>query len=391
MKLAFLSLLAVLMAAPALAQNTPARAPDLQKRLDDYNRARKAFLAESEAYWTAIAEKRRLRAQKRRTAQAVTREDYVLTQPPVYTGPQRPIDPSVPQRDETIPPKPWIPVIADFLKAAREHYGFVPDRPASERAFKRAYVQAALTAGLTREQILRVYAFETGGNGTYDLQAGLNPARPDSRAISPAMGYNQLLSTNSVSLLAMHGEDFVKTLTQKAASLPAAEKAALTRKIEILRRMIAQSRTVPRQWAEHDKLANTPAGYGMHAAVLDRDIGPLLQTQKLLNSVQFARMRGVKRPLTGAELELMNFTGDGNGIDMVLMPDSLREIVPTSNFFQQRGYERNPVARRTGTVAKLIADMDSRMDRFSQNAGAKEMAATFQALNSEGPAPRRLP
>jgi hypothetical protein len=112
----------------------------------------------------------------------------------------------------------------------------------------------------------------------------------------------------------------------------------------------------------------------MHAAVLDRDIGPLLQTQKLLNSAQFAKRRGVTRPLTGAELELMNFTGDGNGIDMVSMPDALRAIVPTANFFQQRGYERNPIARRTGTVAKLIADMDTRMDRYLQNAGAKEMA-----------------
>jgi len=361
----------------ALAQNTAKLPPDIQKRLDDYNRARKAFLAESDAYWSAIAEKRKLRAQKRRSGEPVTRDDYVLTQPPVYTGPERPVHPSIPERDETIPPKPPIPVIADFLKAAHEHYSFVPERPGSERDFKRAYVQTALAAGLTREQILRVYAFETGGNGTYDMQAGVNPGKPDSRAISPAMGYNQLLATNTVSLLAGHGDDFVKMLMQKAAALPPDAKAALTRKVEILRRMIAASRTVPNQWAEHDKLANTPMGYGMHAAVLDRDIGPLLQTQKLLNSVLFARMRGVKRPLTGAELELMNFTGDGNGIDMVSMPQDLREIVPTANFFQQRGYERNPIARRTGTVARLIADMDSRMDRYSQAPGAREMAGVF--------------
>jgi hypothetical protein len=374
--LLFCLLLGLASAPGSLAQNAK-RSPDLQKKLDDYTRARNAFLAESDAYWTAIAEKRKLRAQKRRAGEPVTRDDYVLTQPPVYTGPPRPIDPSIPERDETIPPKPFIPVIADFLKAAREHYNFVPERPASERDFKRTYARVATASGLTREQILRVYAFETGGNGTYDMQAGVNPAKPDSRAISPAMGYNQLLATNSVSLLAGHGEDFVKALTQKASALPPEARAALTRKIEILRRMIAQSRTVPNRWAEHDKLANTPQGYGMHAAVLDRDIGPLLQTQKLLNSVLFARTRGVKRALTGAELELMNFTGDGNGIDMVAMPQDLREIVPTSNFFQQRGYERNPIARRTGTVAKLVADMDSRMDRYAQNPGAKEMAGAF--------------
>jgi hypothetical protein len=372
-----LAWLAVCGADAALAQNAPRRSPELQKKLDDYTRARKAFLAESESYWNAISDKRRLRAQKRRSGEAVTRDDYVLTQPPVYAGPPRPADPSIPERDETIPPRKFIPVVADFLKAAREHYNFVPDRPASERDFKRAYVQTALASGLTREQIIRVYAFETGGNGTYDMQAGINPAKPESRAISPAMGYNQLLATNSVSLLAGHGDEFVKALTQKAAALPPDARAAFTRKIETLRRMIAASRTVPNRWAEHDKLADTPQGYAMHAAVLDRDIGPLLQTQKLLNSVLFARQRGVRRALTGAELELMNFTGDGNGIDMVSMPQELREIVPTSNFFQQRGYERNPVARRTGTVAKLIADMDSRMDRYSQNPGAKELTGLF--------------
>lgn len=367
----------VMLSPASLAQDAAKLPPDIQRKIDDYNRARKAFLAESDAYWSAISEKRKRRAQKRRSGEPVTREDYVLTQPPVYTGPERPVHPSIPERDETIPPKPPIPVIADFLKAAREHYNFVPDRPASERDFKRAYAQVALASGLTREQIIRVYAFETGGNGTYDMQAGVNPNRPESRAISPAMGYNQLLATNTVSLFAGHGEDFVKALTDKAAALPPEQKIVLTRKIDILRRMIAASRTVPNQWAEHDKLAMTPQGYGMHAAVLDRDIGPLLQTQKLLNSVNFARMRGVNRALTGAELELMNFTGDGNGIDMVSMPQDLREIVPTANFFQQRGYERNPIARRTGTVAKLVADMDSRMDRYSQNPGAKEMAASF--------------
>lgn len=367
---------AAAIALPATAQ-APKLSPAVQKQLDDYTRARKAFLAESEAYWNAITEKRRLRAQKRRNGEQAVREDYVLTQPPVYAGPPRPVDPSIPERDDTVPPRKPIPVTADFLKYARAHYDFVPRRPQSERDFKRAYARTALSAGLTREQIVRVYAFETGGNGTYDMQAGVNPNKPESRAISPAMGYNQLLATNSVSLLAGHGDDFVKVLTQRAAQLAGEEKAALTRKIDTLRRMIAFSRTVPNQWAEHDKLANTPGGLGIHAAVLDRDIGPLLQTQKLLNSVLFARMRGVRRPLTAAELEMMNFTGDGNGIDMVSMPEALRAEVPTSNFFQQRGYERNPVARRTGTVAKLFADMESRMDRYAQNPGAKELAGAF--------------
>jgi hypothetical protein len=121
----------------------------------------------------------------------------------------------------------------------------------------------------------------------------------------------------------------------------------------------------------------TMGGMGIHAAILDIDIGPLLQVQKLLDSVQFARAKGYSAPLTAAELELMNLTGDGNGFDMVTMPREMRERVPTANFFQQSGYERNPVARRTGVVAGLIADIESKMLRASQSPGARDLAAAF--------------
>ncbi len=111
--------------------------------------------------------------------------------------------------------------------------------------------------------------------------------------------------------------------------------------------------------------------------MLDIDVGPLLQVQKLLNSVKFARAYHYDKPLTAAELELMNLTGDGNGIDMVLMPQSLREKVPTSNFFQRRGYERNPVARRTKVVAGLVAEIQRHMDRNASKPGARELAAAY--------------
>ena len=32
---------------------------------------------------------------------------------------------------------------------------------------------------------------------------------------------------------------------------------------------------------------------------------------------------------------MMNLTGDGTGLDMVTMPQAMREQVPTSNFFQR--------------------------------------------------------
>jgi hypothetical protein len=290
--------------------------------------------------------------------------------------PPRPVDPNAPAP----PPaeRPEIPVVADFLKNAAEQFGFVPDRPASDFDFKRAYAKAALAAGLTREQIVGVYAFETGGNGTYDSQAGLVPYRPGAHAISPAVGYNQLLSTNTVSLLAEDGNRYLQALRQKAKGLSGPAKLAMERKIEGLKRMIAYSRSVPNRWSEHDRLAKTTlGGFGIHAAVLDLDLGPMLQVQKLTNSVRFARAKGYNAPLTAAELELMNLTGDGNGFDMVTMPQALRARVPTSNFFQPEGYERNPVARRTGVVANLVADIEAKMNRGAQAQGAREMAAAF--------------
>ena len=66
---------------------------------------------------------------------------------------------------------------------------------------------------------------------------------------------------------------------------------------------------------------------------------------------------------------MMNLTGDGTGLDMVTMPQAMREQVPTSNFFQRSGYERNPVAIRNNTVAKLLAVTDARMDSQQQQPG----------------------
>jgi hypothetical protein len=349
-----------------------------QSAAEQYARARRAFGDEAGAYWRSITEKRQIRNAKRRNNEPIQIDDYVLTQPPVYAGPPRPIDPAAPDAEPTAPRKPDIPVLADFLKAAAEQFRFVPQRPESELAFKRAYAKLASAAGLTRDQIVRVYAFETGGNGTYDAQAGLTHPRPGARAISPAIGYNQLLSTNSVALMAEQGDRFIKTLQQMAEGLTGDPKKAMEQKIEAVRRMVAFSRTVPNAWSEHDNLAkNTPGGLGIHAAILDRDIGPLLQAQKLLDSVLFARRKGHDAPLTAAELEMMNLTGDGNGFDMVAMPPAVRQRVPTANFFQQSGYERNPIARRTGVVAALFASIDKKMDEGSQLQGAKDLAAAY--------------
>jgi hypothetical protein len=364
-------------AVEAMAQAaTPAAIADYRRKLAAYQEARAAFEEDAGAYWNSIADKRRGRNAKRRDHQPVTLDDYVLTQPPLYAGPKQPVNP---EPEEERPPRQrkYIPVVADLLKAAAEQFQFVPQRPASEMDFKRAYAQVARAYGLTKEQAVRVYSFETGGNGNHDMQSGLSASRPGSRAISTAVGYNQLLTTNSVELLAEQGPDILRALGEKAARLSGSQRAAMERKSAVVRRMVAYARSVPDTWSAHEKLADTPKGWAIHALVLDVDVGPLLQIHKLLTSVIFARNKGYTHPLTAAELEMMNLTGDGTGLDMVTMPQAMRERVPTSNFFQRSGYERNPVAIRHNTVAQLLAVTDVRMDSNSAKPGARELAAAF--------------
>ncbi|HLX13609.1 MAG TPA: hypothetical protein VKS24_00180 [Bradyrhizobium sp.] len=359
----------------AMAQAASVQAAaEYRRLLREYQAARAAFEQEADAYWNSIAEKRRGRSAKRREHLAVALDDYVLTQPPVYTGPKRPVSPEGEVAPEVKPRQhKVIPLVGDLLQAANEYFQWTPQKPASEIEFKRAYARVASAAGLTREQAVRVYSFETGGNGNYDMQSGLRGGR----AISTAIGYNQLLTTNSVELLAEQGHEFIRDLTQRAAQLSGVPRQALDRKLAVLKKMVAFARSVPDDWSQHEKLADTPQGWALHAMVLDIDVGPLLQTHKLLTSVIFARAKGFNRPLSAAELEMMNLTGDSTGLDMVTMPQALREQVPTSNFFQRAGYERNPVAIRHNTVAKLLAVTDSRMDSNSNLPGAKELAAAF--------------
>lgn len=348
---------------------------DYQRKLAAYEAAWRAHEAVAGPYWDAIAEKRKIRFAKRRNHEPVLLDDYVLTQPPLYSGPPRPVDPTAPEVDPG-PAKP-IPVMADFLAAAKQYFNFVPERPASDLAFKSAYARIAASAGITREQAVRVYAFETGGDGSYDVQSGLTSKRPNARAISTAVGYNQLVNTNTISILADKGDRFVRALQAKAATLSGAQRRALDAKIAILQRMIRFCRSVPRRWSAQQDLANTPQGQGVHAVLLDIDIGPYLQTQKLADSIAFARLKKYNAPLTAAELEMMNLTGDGNGIDMVMMPDQMRRVVPTANFFQRSGYERNPVAIRNNVVAELMAVTDRRMDSGQNAPGAQELASAF--------------
>ena len=157
---------------------SPQAIAEYRRKLKEYQEARAAFEEEAGAYWASISEKRRGRNAKRRDRQTITLDDYVLTQPPLYTGPKRPVDPAPePKRSRRASASRFrsSPICC---KAAAEHFQFTPQRPATEVEFKRAYARYALASGLTREQAVRVYSFETGGTGNYDMQSGMSASRP---------------------------------------------------------------------------------------------------------------------------------------------------------------------------------------------------------------------
>ena len=217
----------------------------------------------------------------------------------------------------------------------------------------------------------------------YNTQSGVGTPRPNAPRSRRPIGYNQLLSTNTVSLFGRGSGHFIAALERKGQD--ADRRSAQTHSSASSRALKPHDRSFAAACrtagAKYDEIAkNTPKGWGIHAAVLDIDVGPLLQVQKLLDSVRFARAKGYKAPLTAAELELMNLTGDGNGIDMVTMPQGLREQVPTANFFQPNGYARNPVARRTKVVAGLIAEIQGHMDRTPRRPARRRWRRGFTAM-----------
>src|SRR5262245_11140629 len=106
--------------ADAMAQASPEAMAEYRRKLKEYEEAR----APIDAYWNSIAEKRRGRNAKRRAGQQITLDDYVLTQPPVYRGPPKPVDPSAPEPGPR--ERKAIPMVPDLILAASDHFQFTP-------------------------------------------------------------------------------------------------------------------------------------------------------------------------------------------------------------------------------------------------------------------------
>lgn len=352
--------------------------PEQRKAYEAYTKAKEQFDRRFQAYWSLVDRKREGRRAKHRAGEAFTASDYVMEHPPKYAGPELPSDVAkiIASLKPPAPEAEPLPNVVDILRHAIEQYSFVPTST-SEIEFKRNYAREALSLGLTKDQVVRIYALETGGLGTYDMQSGINPYTRTGKPISSALGYAQLLHANSTSELAKHGEGFIKRLLALAAA-PGTSQAraeALRAKAQVLRRMVRAARSVPMEWYAHVKFASTPAGLGIHALNLDADVGPWLQVLKLRGLKDDARRAG--RPeISGAELELMNLAGPRTGLEMMT---PLAQAVPTSNFFSQGGYYRNGIVRER-TAEELMKALEQRMDANIKKAGSVEFAQVFDEL-----------
>jgi hypothetical protein len=368
---------------PALAD------PRLVERLNEeqlqvwrqWRSARDAYERQSEIYWSAVAARRSERRRKISAGARLTPADYVMEQPPKYTGPQLRSD-IAKLMAQLVPPAPGteITTLPEMIDAARQHFGFQPSL-VPEREFKRRYAVEALAVGLTKEEVTRIYAFETGGRGTFDMQAGINPDTRQGKAISTALGYAQLLAANSIGELAQYGDGFLARLSTMAArpGTSPERRRELTAKIDAVRAMLRFARSGPREWSHHVALARTPKGYAIHTLNLDGDIGPWLQVIKL-KGIKDTAMNAGRGVLSPAELELMNLAGPRTGLEMM---EPVGRTAPTANFFSKGAYYRNTIVREK-TAAELLAAIEDRMNGNMLRAGSVEFVAVFDEVETQG-------
>jgi hypothetical protein len=353
-----------------------------RKTFETYIAARSVFDFKLDAYWREVSDKRALRRKRKAAKVDLRPDDYVQTFPPEYKGPYLSVslqkrwnDFLNEDRGPSKAPDPK-PTVKDFLSLARAHYGFAPER-IPEREFKRRYAREALALGLTKNQVVRIYALETSGLGTADMVAGIHPITKKGTPISTAIGYAQLLAANTINEIRKSGPAFIERLEEKARRHPE-QAEGIRNKIASLKRMISNARTVPDVWAKQVAHARTGKGLGMHAINIDGDIGPWLQVIKIRGLKDSAARNG-RENLTGAQIELMNLAGPGTGLEM-MRPAGLG--APTTNFFERGAYARNTIVRGK-TSEQLLTALDERMNSNIKNSGAVEFAEVFDELVAE--------
>ncbi len=353
-----------------------------------------AFQRRASTYWSQIVSKRTRRRQRIRRGQSLRNVDYVQNHPPIYKGPKWPkcklASDKKPRKKPVAVPRSSLPTVADFLRAAKKIYGFEPRRT-NERGYKSLYANEALQVGLTADQVVGVYALETGGIGPYARQSGIfitdqncRPRKAVGRAASTALGYAQLLSANSSATIKLQGPLIAAKLARQARRAKGSHAIELQLKSQMVMRMrrdiIRGIRKYRKKngWREYVGYGKTRKGLAVHALNLDADIGPILQVYKLLRIKKAAARKGFHR-ISGAQMELMNLVGYGKGLEMI-RPVAAR--APSSNFFSRKAYSRNPLAKNL-TAHGLLQKIDRIIVKRKRKCGAVEFLKIFDQVRRQ--------
>ena len=248
---------------------------------------------------------------------------YEQAFPPVYTGMDAPRD--VAPLQTNLPPNSiksngHLASLQDLVNASKDLNRIVsrdktkPDfnyLALSEAEFKKNYAKEAVLTGkeygLTKDQtaniVKRIYAFEDGGWGTYYTLSSMPQeimadnqaeARLKFHPSSSAIGYNQLLTMDTVNDFKQHSSEISSRLNQLADENPARaevlhNKAQLVDHLhDILVHNSTQFNKPPSKKGafysskEHIDLA-------VQALNLDGDIGSVIQKQEFGNLLKFSR------------------------------------------------------------------------------------------------------
>jgi len=308
--------------------------------------------------------------------QAIALDDYVLTQPPVYSGAEA-AGGSVADavRAGRTRERKYIPVVADLLKATAEQFSS-PGAAARQRDRIQARLcRAAAGGGVDTEQAVRVYSFETGGSGNHDIANRGCSASRRVRARSPPRSAQSAAHHHSVELIPSRAMNSSRRWPKKPRDCPGVSAAPwITRS-----RAEADGGTGAfgtDEWRS-TRSSGYAAGLGHPCDGAGYRCRPLLQTTAAYFRDLRAR-QGLCRGLTAAELEMMNLTATAparHGDDAAGDPRSGPDL---EFLFSAAGYERNPVAIRNNTVAETVGGHDNRMDSNS-NCRREDLAAAFRS------------
>ncbi|MEP1441665.1 MAG: hypothetical protein ABJK39_01500 [Hyphomicrobiales bacterium] len=363
-------------------------AASYQEKLSAYRAAYSVFQAKTDRYWAEIARKKDIRTQRRKAGKPFKRKHFVLVQPPKYTGPKRPKNPNVtPSTAKKKKKRSTLPRADDLRAAMREIYG-VKLPKYKERDYKYSYALESRRNGLTAEQVIGVYALETGGLGPYDRVSGEIPRMSGKctvksyvgRPLSTALGYFQLLNANTSSTV--HGnmkgpeaKRFSTRLRALAKQNRGKRKRALKAKAKLLevinadmKKYIARYSGRKNNWAEFRALGRTKLGYAIHALNLDIDIGPMIQVSKLAFVRDYAIKKGLGN-VASDRLELMNLVGYPRGAKML---EGEAFHVPTANFVKANELKANYSVLGDKTVEQSVAKIRRIIGKRKQECGSQE-------------------